>query len=110
MDFMKMMKAAKELQSKMGDLQEEMSAVEAEGTSGGGLVTVRVNGKQELLGVKIDTSLMNPDETEILEDLIVAAHADAKTKVDAAVQEKTQELMSGLGLPPGMIPPGMPGM
>lgn len=111
MDFMKMMKAAKELQSKMGDLQEEMAAVEAEGTSGGGLVTVRVNGKQELLGVKIDTSLMNPDETEILEDLIVAAHADAKTKVDVAVQEKTQELMSGLGLPPGMMPPGgMPGM
>lgn len=107
MDFLKMMKAAKDLQSKMGDLQEQMGTVEAEGTSGGGLVTVRVNGRQELIGVKVDPSLMNPDEAEILEDLIVAAHADAKAKVDAAVQAKTQELMSGLGLPPGMMPPGV---
>ena len=107
MDFMKMMKQAKELQSKMGDLQEEMGAVEAEGTSGGGLVTVRVNGKQELISVKIDPSLLKPEEAEIVEDLIVAAHTDAKAKVDAAVQAKTQEMMSGLGLPPGMMPPGM---
>jgi DNA-binding YbaB/EbfC family protein len=107
MDFLKMMKQAKELQSKMGDLQEQMGTVEAEGTSGGGLVTVRVNGKQELMGVRIDPSLLKPEEGEIVEDLIVAAHADAKAKVDAAVQEKTQEMMSGLGLPPGMMPPGM---
>jgi len=107
MDFMKMMKQAKELQSKMGDLQEQMGAVEAEGTSGGGLVTVRVNGKQELLSVKIDPSLLKPEEAEIVEDLVVAAHTDAKAKVDVAVQQKTQEIMSGLGLPPGMIPPGM---
>ncbi|MDQ0315212.1 YbaB/EbfC family nucleoid-associated protein [Amorphus orientalis] len=104
MDFMKMMKQAKELQSKMGDLQEQMGAVEAEGTSGGGLVKVRVNGKQELLGVTIDPTLMKPEEAEILEDLIVAAHTDAKAKVDVAVQEKTQEIMSGMGLPPGMMP------
>ncbi|MGX1096701.1 YbaB/EbfC family nucleoid-associated protein [Amorphus sp. MBR-141] len=107
MDFLKMMKQAKELQSKMGDLQEQMTQVEAEGTSGGGLVTVRVNGAQQLLGVRIDPSLLKPDEGEIVEDLVVAAHADAKAKVDAAVQEKTQEMMSGLGLPPGMMPPGM---
>lgn len=102
MDFLKMMKQAKQLQEQMGTLQEEVSQLEVSGTAGGGLVTVTLNGKGVLTGLKIDPSLVKPEETEIIEDLIVAAHADAKAKADAAMQEKTQDLMSGMGLPAGM--------
>ncbi|PLX38164.1 MAG: YbaB/EbfC family nucleoid-associated protein [Hyphomicrobiales bacterium] len=102
MDFMKMMKQAKDLQSKMASLQEEVGDLEVEGTAGAGMVTVRLTGKGEMKGLTIDPSLLKEDEAEILEDLIIAAHADAKGKAEAALQEKTQELMGGLGLPPGM--------
>lgn len=102
MDFLKMMKQAKQLQEKMGTLQEEVAQIEATGTAGAGLVTVTLGGKGDLKGLKIDPSLAKPEEIEILEDLIVAAHNDAKTKVEAAMQEKTQEMMGGLGLPAGM--------
>ncbi|MCX2724432.1 YbaB/EbfC family nucleoid-associated protein [Roseibium salinum] len=102
MDFLKMMKQAKQMQEQMGSLQEQIVEIEADGSAGGGLVSLRLNGKGELKSLKIDPSLLKEGEGEILEDLIIAAHADGRVKVDQAIQEKTQELMGGLGLPPGM--------
>lgn len=101
MDFLKMMKQAKQLQERMATLQEEVGTVEMSGTSGGGLVRVTLSGKGDLRALEIDPSLLKPDEREILEDLIVAAHADAKAKVEAALADRTQEMMGSLGLPPG---------
>jgi len=76
--------------------------MEVEGTSGGGLVTVKLSGKGEVKGVKIDDTLMQPSEKEILEDLIVAAHTDARRKAETLLQEKMQSVAGGLPLPPGM--------
>lgn len=101
-DLMGMMGKVKEMQEKMASMQEEVERLEVEGTSGGGLVTVRMNGKGLMLGLDVDPSLIKDDEAEILEDLIVAAHNDAKGKVESAVQEKTKELTDGLPIPPGM--------
>ncbi|MGB2933199.1 MAG: YbaB/EbfC family nucleoid-associated protein [Methyloceanibacter sp.] len=100
--FANMMKQAQELQGRMTDLQAEMERARVEGRSGGGLVVLTLNGKGELAGVDIDPSLLKPDEAEILEDLIVAAHADAKVKVEQLMQEKMQGLTGGLPLPPGL--------
>lgn len=102
MDFMKMMTKAKELQSKMGELQGELGTIEAEGESGAGLVRVRMSGKMAVTSLKIDPSLLKPEEAEIVEDLVMAALADAKTKVEAAIAEKTQAMMGEMGLPPGL--------
>lgn len=102
MKIMDMMKQAQQLQSKMAEMQAELENIEIEGQSGAGLVTVTLNGKGEMKGVKIDPSLMKPEETEILEDLIVAASADAKTKSEAQMKEKMEALTGGLPLPPGM--------
>lgn len=101
MDIMKMMKQAKDLQGKMAEMQEQIGAIEIEGSAGAGLVTVTMSGKGEMRGLKIDPSLFKEDDVEILEDLIIAAVNDAKAKTEAALQEKTQELMGGLGLPAG---------
>lgn len=101
-DFLGMMKKAAELQSKMKALQDELETVEVEGVSGGGLVTVRMTAKGEVKGVKIDPSLIKADEAEILEDLIVTAHNDARRKAEAAMQDKMKALTGGLGLPPGL--------
>ena len=101
-DFMGMMKQAAELQSKMQALQAELDQITIEGTAGGGLVTVTLTGKGDLKATRIDASLMKPDETEILEDLLVAAHADAKRKSEAVLQDKMKALTGGLPLPPGM--------
>jgi DNA-binding YbaB/EbfC family protein len=101
-DFMGMMKQAAQLQSKMQELQAELDQMTIEGTAGGGLVTVTLTGKGDLKAAKIDASLMKPDETEIIEDLLVAAHADAKRKSEAVLQEKMKALTGGLPLPPGM--------
>lgn len=101
-DFMGMMKQATQLQSKMQALQAELDTIEVEGTSGGGMVSVRLTAKGDLKGVKIDDSLMKPSEKEILEDLLVAAHADARRKAEAVMQEKMKSLTGGLALPPGM--------
>jgi DNA-binding YbaB/EbfC family protein len=100
--FSNMMKQAQELQGRMSELQAEMERAQVEGRSGGGLVVVTLNGKGEMVGVDIDPSLLKPDEAEILEDLIVAAHTDAKAKVELLLQEKMQSLTGGLPLPPGM--------
>ena len=101
-DIMGLMGQVKEMQSKMEAMQAEIAELEVEGRAGGGMVRVTVTGKGDLRDVSIDPSLLKEDEGEILEDLIVAAHNDAKVKADRLVQEKTQELTSGLPLPPGM--------
>ena len=101
-DFMGMMKQAAQLQSKMQELQAELDQMEIEGTAGGGMVTVTLTGKGDLKGVKLDDSLIKPGEKEILEDLLVAAHADAKRKSEAVLQDKMKALTGGLPLPPGM--------
>jgi len=100
-DFLGMMKQAAELQSKMKALQDELDHIEVEGISGGGLVSVRMTAKMEIKAVKIDASLLKPDEREIVEDLVVTAFADAKRKAEAAMQEKMAALTGGLKLPPG---------
>jgi hypothetical protein len=101
-DLMGMMKQVKDMQERMQRLQEELAAIEVEGAAGGGLVTVTLTGKGDMKRVRIDPSLMKPDEAEIVEDLIVAATADAKGKVEARLQEKMSEVTGGLPLPPGM--------
>ena len=97
-----MMKQAQEMQEKMAEMQESLVAIEIEGVAGAGLVTVVLNGKGEMQRLKIDQSLVKPEDAEILEDLIVAAHNDAKSKIEMRVQDETQKLMGGLPLPPGM--------
>jgi nucleoid-associated protein EbfC len=83
-------------------MQEEIAAIEASGIAGGGLVEVTLSGKFEMRSLRIDPSLFKEDDVEILEDLILAAHNDAKAKVEQVMQEKTRELTAGLPLPPGM--------
>ncbi|MBV9348626.1 MAG: YbaB/EbfC family nucleoid-associated protein [Pseudolabrys sp.] len=107
MDIMGLMKKAGELQSKMQALQAELDLMEIEGNAGGGAVRVTLTGKGTLKGVKIDDSVFKPGEKEIVEDLLVAAHADAKRKSEALVQDKMKELTGGLPLPPGMKLPGL---
>jgi DNA-binding YbaB/EbfC family protein len=101
-DLLGLMGKAKEMQAKFQTMQEELTLVEASGQSGGGLVTVTLSGKGEMKALRVDPSLAKPEEVEILEDLIVAAHNDAKAKVEAIMQEKTRELTAGLPIPPGM--------
>lgn len=107
MDIMKMMKQAKDMQDKMQTMQAELADTSVEGSAGGGMVMVTLSGKGDLKGLKIDPSLLVADEAEILEDLLVAAHADAKAKGEAMMADKTQGMMEGMGLPPGMKLPGM---
>jgi hypothetical protein len=101
-DFMGLMKQAAQLQSKMQELQAELDTIEVEGTSGGGMVTVKLSAKGDLKGIKVDDSLMKPGEKEILEDLLVAAHADARRKAESVMQEKMKGLTGGVPLPPGL--------
>lgn len=101
-NFLGLMKQAAELKGKMETLQAELDQIEVQGSSGGGLVNVTVTPKGELKKLTVDPSLMKPDETEVLEDLVVAAHADAKRKADALLAEKMQSLTGGLPIPPGM--------
>ena len=101
-DLMKLMKQAGEIQGRMQKLQEDLAALEVEGQSGAGLVKVTLNGKMEARAIKIDPSLIKPDEAEMLEDLILAALQDAKGKAETAVQAKMQEITGGLQLPPGL--------
>jgi DNA-binding YbaB/EbfC family protein len=101
-DFLGLMKQATELKSKMEAMQAELDRLEVEGAAGGGLVTVKLSGKSDLRGTQIDDSLLRPDQKEILEDLIVAAHADARRRLEAMLQEKMQSLTGGMPLPPGL--------
>ena len=100
-----MMKQAQELQSRMNEMQAKLDQLEMTGASGGGMVQVTVNGKREMRGLKIDKSLVDPEEVEVLEDLIVAAFNDASSKVEAKVAEEMGKITGGLKLPPGMKRP-----
>ena len=97
-----MMKQAQEMQSKMAEMQENLQNVEVTGSSAGGMCQVTLNGKGEARKLKIDPSLVTPEDASVLEDLILAAFNDAKTKVDTEMREKMSELTGGLQLPPGM--------
>lgn len=97
-----MMKQAQKLQEQMGALQEQLAGIELTGVSGGGMVQVTLNGKGDLRRVKIDPSLVDPAEVEMLEDLILAACNDAKAKLEAHVAERMAQLTGGLKLPPGL--------
>jgi hypothetical protein len=97
-----MMKQVQAMQSRMADLQARLEAATVTGQSGGGLVKVTLNGKGTMTGVVIDASLLKPEEKDILEDLIVAAHSDARGKAEAMIAERMQELTGGLPLPPGL--------
>src|SRR3984893_16153410 len=101
-DFLGLMKQAAELKSKMEAMQAELDQIEIEGPAGGGLAPVKLSGKGEVKGVKIDDRVMQPGEKEILEDLIVAAHADARRKAETLLQDKMKSVAGGLPLPPGM--------
>ena len=101
-DILGMMKKAEELKSRMAEMQDKLGALLVEGKSGGGLVTVTLTGKYELHGIHIDPSLMKAGDEGILEDLIVAAHADAKGKAEYEAGRQMEELTAGLPLPPGM--------
>ena len=102
MNIMDMMKQAQELQAKMQRAQAELEALEVEGQAAGGAVVVRLSGKGDLRALKVEPSLLKPDEGEILEDLVIAAHKDARTKIEAAMQERMKQVTGGLPLPPGM--------
>ncbi len=101
-DFLGLMKQAAELKSKMEAMQAELDQMEVAGTAGGGLVTVSLSGKGEMKNVRIDDSLMKPQDKEVVEDLIVAAHADARRKAESLMQEKMKSVAGGLPLPPGL--------
>lgn len=101
-DFASMMKQAQELQSRMAQMQAELETLQVEGSAGGGLVRVVLSGKGDLKQVNIDASLAKPDEVEILEDLVIAAHNDAKAKLEHAVRDKMKEVTGGIPLPPGL--------
>ena len=100
-----LMKQAQEMQSRMAEMQEKLSEMEVVGTSGGGMVEAVLSGKHELKRVKIDPKLISPDDAEVLEDLIVAAVNDAKSKVDEKMQSEMSQLTGGLPLPPGFKMP-----
>ena len=97
-----LMKQAQEMQAKMEEMQAKLEAAETDGVAGAGLVVVTLNGKGALRRIKIDPKLVDPAETEMLQDLIVAAHADAKRKVEARAAEEMQQMTAGLPIPPGM--------
>jgi DNA-binding YbaB/EbfC family protein len=101
-DFLDLMKQATEFKSKMEAMQAELDRLEVEGVAGGGLVTIKLSGKGDVRGAHLDDSLLKPDQKEILEDLLVAAHADARRKLETMLQEKMQALTGGLPLPPGL--------
>ncbi|MBW7851473.1 MAG: YbaB/EbfC family nucleoid-associated protein [Rhodospirillales bacterium] len=96
-----MMKQAQQMQAKMADMQAKLGDMEIGGAAAGGMVAVTLNGRGEMRKVKIDRSLVDPEDVEVLEDLIVAAYNDAKGKVEATMQEEMAKLTGGLGLPPG---------
>ncbi len=97
-----MMKQVQAMQARMGDMQTKLEATTVTGQSGGGLVKVTLNGKGMMTAVVIDPSLLKPEEREIIEDLIIAAHSDAKNKVESLMAEELKSVTGGMALPPGM--------
>ncbi|MGL4438061.1 MAG: YbaB/EbfC family nucleoid-associated protein [Bosea sp. (in: a-proteobacteria)] len=101
-DMMGLMKQAQQMQAKMADMQAELDNTIVEGSSGGGMVKVTATAKGAIKGISIDPSLMNADEREILEDLIIAACSDARTKGERVMESRMSEITKGLPIPPGM--------
>ncbi len=101
-DIMGLMKQAQQMQARMAEMQTEMETTEVQGQSGAGMVSVTLTAKGTLKALRIDPSLLKPDEAEIVEDLIVAAHADARAKAERIMEEKMKALTGGLPLPPGL--------
>ena len=101
-DFSNMLKQAQEIQSKIAEAQKKVEQLEAEGTAGGGLVKVIVDGKNLVKSVQIDDSLINKNEKEILEDLVVAAFNDGKEKIQKKISDEMSSITGELKLPPGM--------
>ena len=97
-----LMKQAQQMQSKMEEMQSRLQTMEIVGEAGAGMVRVTMNGKGDLRAIKIDPKIVDPADTEMLEDLIMAAHRDAKTRIEAATAEEMQKVTGGLNLPPGM--------
>ena len=97
-----LMKQAQQMQSKMAELQAQLETIEMTGMAGGGMVQVTLNGKGDLKKLKIDKSVLNPDDAEVVEDLIVAAFNDARQKVNAHSETEMHKLTGGLSLPGGM--------
>jgi nucleoid-associated protein EbfC len=97
-----LMKQASQMQAKMQEMQAKLESMEVEGASGAGMVSVTLNGRGEMKSVKIDPKLADPAEMEMVEDLVVAAHADAKRKIEAMAAEEMQKVTGGMQLPPGM--------
>jgi nucleoid-associated protein EbfC len=97
-----LMKQAQQMQAKMQEMQSKLEGLEIDGVAGAGLVSVTLNGKGDLRRIKIDPKIVDPTDTEMLEDLVVAAHTDAKRKIEAAAAEEMQKVTGGLQLPPGM--------
>ncbi len=98
-DFRKLMKQAQEMQGKMQQMQEQLGEQQVDGTSGGGMVTVTMNGRHEVVKVKIDPQVVAPDDVEMLEDLVAAACNDAAAKVQEKMQSEMSKLTGGLGIP-----------
>lgn len=101
-DIMGLMKKAQEMQSRMQEMQTEMENTEVEGQSGGGMVKVKLTAKGAMRGLTIDPSMFKEDDVEILEDLIIAAHEDARKKAEQVMEEKMKEMTAGMPMPPGM--------
>jgi len=97
-----LMKQAQEMQAKMQEMQDRLAEIEIDGTAGAGLVTVTLNGKGDMRGLKIDPSIFSSGDAEVVEDLIVAAHNDARVKSEQCMQEEMSKVTGGLNLPPGM--------
>jgi len=100
-DISQIMRQAQAMQAKIAEAQKKLEAMEVEGSSGGGMVKVRLSGKTALLAVTIDPSLLNPEEAEIVEDLVKAAHDDARRKLEEAQNEEMKGIGSGMGMLPG---------
>ncbi len=105
MNFNNMMKQAQELQKKMAEAQKKVESLEAEGTSGGGLIKIIIDGKNNVRSVKIDESLISKEDIEILEDLILAAFNDGKEKIQKKISDQMSSITGGLQLPPGFKMP-----
>ena len=101
-DINKIMQQAQEMQNKMAEIQENLSSIEISGDSGGGVVEITLSGKGDAKKIKIDPSVYDSKDTEVLEDLIVAAINDARTKLEQRISEEMSKITGGLKLPPGM--------
>ena len=100
-DLNDLMKQAQEMQAKMADFQTQIEEMDIKGASGGGLIEVTLSGKGDMKGLRIDDSLIKGEDREVLEDLIIAAHTDARAKMEQVVSEKMQEATGGFQMPPG---------